>query len=414
MRISKKEKLYLQDLARKIADIASQPLQQEKIALWKRINALKPAKPPVLIFPGAWEELLPPETFVVQDPFYRLFEADFRKRIYYAEVLLDDCVISDKVYSQIVVKNTGWGIKADIVRSEELQGSSHFEPVIKEEEDIEKIRSPEVSVDWKASAENHDRTMSLFDGILKVEKRGIHSVGFKVMDDFAVWRGFDNLFQDLMERPEWIHRVMRKMTDASIAMFDEYEKLGVLSPNSGTGCAEYWIGSGSLGYTDELPQKGFDPAHVRSRDMWGFATTQIFSLVSPQMHDEFAITYEKEFLSRFGLNCYGCCEPLHRKMDYVKKIPNLRRVSMSPWVDVEEGAAAVGNKYVFSYKPNPALFVAPTWDADAVRKGLTDVLEKTRGCIFELVMKDISTCGNHPERLVEWVRIAKEAVERFV
>jgi len=39
------------------------------------------------------------------------------------------------------------------------------------------------------------------------------------------------------------------------------------------------------------------------------------------MHNEFALKYEIPILSRFGLNSYGCCEPLHDKIKYLKQIP---------------------------------------------------------------------------------------------
>ena len=45
------------------------------------------------------------------------------------------------------------------------------------------------------------------------------------------------------------------------------------------------------------------------------------------MHEEFALRYESRWLERFGLSNYGCCEPLDRKVDIIKKaVPNLRRL----------------------------------------------------------------------------------------
>ena len=46
---------------------------------------------------------------------------------------------------------------------------------------------------------------------------------------------------------------------------------------------------------------------------------------------------------------------------------------------------------------------------------LTTVLEKARnhGCHVELIMKDISTVRDEPQRLWEWERIAMEIVEGF-
>ncbi len=410
MPLTPKERDYLRALAKKVAEYAQLPEQAEKAALWNWHNNLQRGRPMVLIFPeGSWQELIPLDSHIIQDPFYRPYEWDLRNRIYYAEYLKDDSVIDDTVYAPLALNNTMWGIETQSVRPEELRGACHFEPVIKEEEDIEKIQTPRVTVDRAASEENYRKVLELFGDILRVEKRGLGGWGFSPIDTFAQWRGFDQLFLDLTERPAWVHTVLRRMTDGYIAMFDQFERLNALSLNNGN----HYVGSGGIGFTDELPQKDFNGTHVRTVDMWGHATTQIFSLVSPAMHNEFALTYEKQYLDRFGLNCYGCCEPLHKKLDYIKEIPRLRRISMSPWVDVAEGAAGIEDKYIFSYKPNPAVLAAETWDPAAVRKGLREVLERTRGCILEIVMKDTHTCRKQPQRMAEWVGIAKKTVEEF-
>ena len=48
--------------------------------------------------------------------------------------------------------------------------------------------------------------------------------------------------------------------------------------------------------------------------------------------------YDRQWLSRFGLTHYGCCEPVHNKIDMLRTIPNLRRISISPWTDLEKAA----------------------------------------------------------------------------
>ena len=42
-----------------------------------------------------------------------------------------------------------------------------------------------------------------------------------------------------------------------------------------------------IGYSKELPQADFDPAHVRTIGQWGCGTAQIFFGVSPEMHEKF-------------------------------------------------------------------------------------------------------------------------------
>lgn len=105
---------------------------------------------------------------------------------------------------------------------------------------------------------------------------------------------------------------------------------------------------------------------------------------------------------------------LRRKVNAIKKhLPNLRCISMSPWVDVEAGAAAVGKDLVFAYKPNPAMMAGDTWDTSRVRTDLRSVLEKTRGCNVAVLMKDLHTCNGHSDRMSQWTSMAVELAEEF-
>jgi hypothetical protein len=139
---------------------------------------------------------------------------------------------------------------------------------------------------------------------------------------------------------------------------------------------------------------------------------QIFSEVSPTMHQEFELDYAARWYSRFGLVYYGCCDPLHRKIDLLRNIPNLRKISMSPWVDVEQGAEQIGGDFVFSRKPNPAVFVTDSWDAEIIEDDIRETVEQCGRyeCPVEIIMKDISTVQYKPQRLWEWADIAMRIV----
>jgi hypothetical protein len=50
---------------------------------------------------------------------------------------------------------------------------------------------------------------------------------------------------------------------------------------------------------------------------------------------------------------------------------------------------------------------------EAIRRDLRESLEKTQGCVVEIIMKDNHTIGGRPENLVEWCRIAQEEAERI-
>ena len=145
--------------------------------------------------------------------------------------------------------------------------------------------------------------------------------------------------------------------------------------------------------------------------MYGLA--QMLSTVSPDMFREFEVDYTSRICARFGMVYYGCCDPLDGKMAEVRMIPTVRKVSMSPWVDEERGAAEIGTDFVYSRKPNPALLATDHFNSDQVR----DHLIKTRrvceqhGCPLELILKDISTVRYEPQRLFEWARIAMEVAD---
>ena len=141
-----------------------------------------------------------------------------------------------------------------------------------------------------------------------------------------------------------------------------------------------------------------------------FGLAQMFSTVSPQMFKEYEVDYSSRICERFGMVYYGCCDPLDGKMNEVRMIPNVRKISMSPWVNEERGAEAIGKDYVYSRKPNPALLAFDVFDADYVRKHLSDTRDVCRryGCPLELILKDISTIRYEPQRLTRWGEIAME------
>ena len=404
------EKALVRDAAKQIAEIASLPVQEQTAELWRRLNRLDPVRPMVMLQNGAWNETLDDREAQCTDSFYRGQELHLRRVLYQWEHVRGDMVVEDVFYSPIVVHDTGWGLNVNAVRPDHYFGAAHFEPVITSEQDVDKIQLPQVTVDREETEHVFQRYSDLYDGIFKVQKRGQCGFWFAIFDQFIQWRGLDQAFVDMLDRPAWMHRVLERMTQGMIGQLDQLEQRNALGLNNGN----VGVGPGGLGFTDELPQPDFDGAHVRAKDMWGHATTQIFSVVSPAMHEEFALQYESRYLQRFGLAGYGCCEPLHRKVDVIRKhIPNLRRISMSPWVDVAMGAEAVGKDLVFSYKPNPAILGGEAWEVEAARAHLRDVLEKTRGCAVEIIMKDLHTCRNEPRRMWEWTRMAQELAQQY-
>lgn len=404
MSLLQKDKSILRRLADQQAAVASLPVQAEKVLEWKRLNGKGPGRPLVWINEIPWHEMDVYGELELQttDPFCQEVEKTLRQTLYQWNHMPADMVVEAKFYSPLVIHDTGFGISEDSDKLLTDQNSDivsrNFHSQIDNEKDLEKIKFPVVSHDKAASEENFQFLVEAFGDILRIEKVGIVHTWFSPWDELIQWWGVQKVLLDLSLRPVLIHKAMNRLMNGYLSRLQQWKELNLLSLTDGN----YRVGSGGLGYTDELPQPDSNPDQVRTSDQWGCSAAQIFSGVSPKMHDEFALQYENRWMEHFGLNYYGCCDALHNKLDILKSIPNLRKISMSPWANVEKMVENSNGKYVLSYKPNPAIFIVDHWDPNTARKDLQLVLEKTKGCVLEIIMKDISTLRYQPHRLWEW------------
>ena len=412
MPINEKDRSILRGLAERQAEIASLSVHKQTILEWKRLNANLPGRPLVWINEIPWHEMDVNGELTLQttDPFCQALEGGFRRTFYQWEHVRGDMVVEDRYYCPLVIHDTGFGISEDvrIARTDERSGiiSREFHSQIDSEDDLVKIKTPVVTYDEEATERNYQCLKDLFGDILKVERKGISHCWFAPWDQLIRWWDVQKALVDLVLRPELVHQAMQRLTDAHLSRLEQWRQQNLLAQTNGN----YRVGSGGPGITDELPQEDFDASHVRTIDQWGCATAQIFSDVSPPMHEEFALQYERRWMEHFGLNYYGCCEPLHDKIEVMESIPNLRKISMSPWADVEQMVEKVNGRYVLSHKPNPAIVAVEQWNVDQARENLTEVLERTRGCAVEIILKDISTVRYDPKRLWYWAEMATEVV----
>jgi len=410
MPITKQDRTIIRELARQVAEAARQPVMAERRQLWKDLNALRPARPMILVFPeGSWTELLPDDSLQCTDPAARKIEWNLRSRLFYHNHLHDDTVIEADFVVNKVVHSTGWGLCARHIPSTAERGAWGFDPVIHGAGDLKKLRAPEIAYDEAATQHALEVAHDLLGDILTVKLKGAAHVSFHLIAQYVKLRGLAQAMMDMAAEPQLVHDAMSILEEGHQKLIRQYEDLNLLSLNNdGT-----YHSSGGVGYTDELPQPDFDGEHVRPCDMWASAESQEMAQVSPAMHAEFCLTYEKRLLAPFGLNGYGCCEDLTYKLDDVLTIPNIRRISISPFADVDKCAEKLGPHYIFSWKPHPAMLVGE-FSPERIRAYISRTIEvaQAHGCVLEMILKDTHTCEHHPERFTQWTEIARELVEQ--
>jgi hypothetical protein len=405
MHLDTHDRGVLRELAERLAAHAARPIQRQREAAWRRHNALQPGRPLVIldVEPPMWRELLPEAGLRCRDPEARHEEDEMRKLLHHADAIDDDWVIPARWYLHMRFTGTDFGLIPHEERSG--TGAAHFRPVIVDKRDIERIRTPPIACDHAAERLRREALHDAIGDLLPVELRGYFVPWFAPIDLLGQLRGIGQLYEDLSDDPAWVHEALERLTVAHLEMLDALERQEALWPN----CRSHFIGSGGQGFVDELPD---DPHPVRAGHLWGQAAAQLFAEVSPRMHAEFSLPYDRRWLERFGLACYGCCEPLHRKVGILRTIPNLRRISLSPKSDPIAGARAIGRDYVCSVKPNPIQLAGDGFDEAGIRDWFRQVLEGTRGSVVEFVMKDTMTCRHDASRPGRWARIAREEIDR--
>jgi len=406
-----KDRVTIRDLANRIAEIAARPDQDQKREIWYAQSSLKPIRPPVYCSPeGSWVELLPPEALACEDEDARGIEEALRQRIYAAEHFHDDQVCDNTYAVHYSVEISGWGVHEDYIYSDQPRGAYVWDPPIKSRGDLERLRKPTVAHHVESSRRRLEFAQDLLGDILKVRQQGELWMSAGLVDQWTLLRGINQTFLDMDDDPELVHAGMRFLMEGTLACMEELTAQGLLTLNNGND----YCGSGALGWSRELPSPAFD-GHVRLIDLWGFADAQTMSLVSPAMHEEFVLRYQVPLLERFGLNYYGCCEPLHLKLDMLKRqVPRLRRVSISPWADKRISAEKLGSRIIFGWKPNPAYLAGVEFDGELVRQDIRETVDicKEYGCALEMTIKDTHTCNYQPWRFDEWTRIAMEEAQR--
>jgi hypothetical protein len=401
----------LRALVRRKLEIAEHPDNLERKALWYRHDAGLPTRPLVLAEAGGIRDAQPPlskSRLECQDPWARDVEGGLRSEIYQFDTLKDDHVVEPFLRTNWKITVSNYGVTSVNHTAEDFagMGARSWEPALKDlDADFGKLRPRTFAVDRDATLAEKARLESALGDLMPVQLRGAFWWTFGMTIVAIELIGLENLMLAMFDNPAGLHRLMQFLHDDHLAFAQWAEREGLLTLNN----TNDYIGSGSMGYTHDLPHDDATPgAPARMQDLWLLLESQETVGVGPEQFEEFVFPYQLSLAKHFGKIYYGCCEPVHTRWHVLKRLPNLARVSVSPWADESFMARELGRQYVYSRKPNPALISTGRFDEAAIRADLRATLTAARHCRLELIMKDVHTLDNQPERLPRWVQLARE------
>ncbi len=406
--------LILRELAGQYAELAMTDFNLAVPNRYRDLNSLRAdVRPPVLVFEEPWGEFPHDElTLRCHDPRARALENRLRQDIFKVRHHRGDYAIKPYAEAQVALHDTGFGFTIQDQRTiESMTGSSisahSYTDQLPDESALEKFRLPEISINQAETDANVALASKVFDGLLKVRKAGV-ILYMASWDVIPRLHGVENCMFDLYDRPEFMHAVIDWFTRVHEHELTRYEELNVLETDPYyTHCTP--------ACTWELPVKDIDRDNITAKDIWCRSMAQIFSMVSPEMHDEFDLQYTKRLFDRCGLSYYGCCEPLHAKIPQLRKrFQNLRRISITPWADPDQAADQMGGDYVLSYKCNPAYVASGKLDLEPARAEVERVIAacNRNHTPCEFILKDISTVSSNADVLTDWVNLVNETIER--
>ncbi len=403
--LSAQDKQRLRTLAQEVAQIAQWSIQAEKKKLWIDQNEGRDTRPLIFADPeNAWYELIPREQLACEGDLARVWEFYLRKEIFWANKIKDDRVIRPSFAVHYVFEQSDFGL--EVKMEGEGKGAFRYLSPLQDYHDLEKLRKRKIVVDYEKTNRLFALAREVFDGIMEVRLEGSWWWSFGLTGDLIKLRGMENMLFDMYDHPDELHKLMEFLRDDSLEMIDFLQEQKLLSLNNNGD----FIGTGAYGWCDELTSGVFDPEWIKTENMWGFAESQETVNVSPAQFEEFVFPYQLPILEKFGLNIYGCCEPLENRLEIVKRIPRLRRVTVSPWSDTQKMAQQLGRDYTFSWKQNPAYIAGSEINEEEIRREIRKTLEhaKENKCQVQILMRDILTLSKREENIIKWTQIAME------
>jgi len=407
----------LRELCKQTMEIAARDVMDERRALWRDFNSLKTRRVPVYILDpqGMWREVFSEKELACEDGFFRQYENWLRLKLYHAtfgdDVIIEPWITVKPAYGNENPDWQTWGVHIALERIQETMAYHLIDPPVAGPDDLGKLIAPAGIIDEEKTRRNIDVLEDAVGDIIAVVPDyyppGICNLSYTL----ACLLGPEQMFYQMLDQPDMVHALSKIISENSLTVCDSADKQGLFS-----NCDQSFLSNPGIQappYCHELPNPGLPRRAVSIGEHWIYDCSQEFESVGPAMYEEFVLSYQRPIYEKFGLTAYGCCEGLTKKIPYLKKTKNLRRVAVTPWADDEECAEQLGDKYIVSWRPNPAEMVMSGFDAEKVKAIVRRArrIYEGHGCHWEINLKDFISVERDRDRLKNWVAAVREALE---
>lgn len=402
--VSEADRQVLRSLAHRYAQLAHSEKNLERVRLWKLHNALRGERPMVHVEVDTFAQDVVTPTLACTGKEARGIEFSLRSRMICLEEFDDDWVVPPYFPIGLRTFFVPFGIRVE----REFAGNSighHFKPVIRDlERDFEKLGRSEFGADLEGTQRYKEFCEELFGDILPC--RIVSGCGYSCLtQDIVHIMSMEDMFCAMLDTPELFERMIGMLSEDYNRYFDFLEEQGLLLPTT-----EFeGVAQGSLAFTEELS------AQPRTtRDLWGFMDSQETVGISPELFGELVFPAYQKVAERFGLFSYGCCEPTDPIWEYLSRLENLRKVSVSPWCKEDVmGERLRGSRVIFHRKPSPNyLGVGNSLDEEAFREHIRKTLRAARGCELEITQRDVYQVPS-AAAVGRYVEVIRQEIESF-
>lgn len=300
----------------------------------------------------------------------------------------------DNHVDAVVGVDFGVGLEASLFGQQVLfypeKDPVHGEPIIKKESDLDKLKHPDF---YKSG---------LMPKVHRFYARFKSLVGRKLKVTFPGWargpwsmvlilRGFNQLCYDLMDRPQFVHRLMDFVTNARIKWEQDRAKfLGEDFKDKKYRWKHTYVDYRPANYSD-----------LYNDEVDG----NLFSL---EVYREFILPYERKLADFYGgVRYYHSCGNLTPLLDSIKELLGLEKIHISPWTDLEAAKRKVPHDVRLQkcMRLEEDIFLC---DKKQMVEKLNKILHDSRDRMIDICADAIHSPSSDLEKVKLWLKIACE------